>query len=161
MIDNLNGYLQCLARLCGNGYVFEVTGYTASSDLDEFIQELLDHWNEGGEYADLNKFTYSGKRLIDYKTLIQEVEGFVFNGLLNRERIPSEVARKNITQLLTEDINEYYGLLSTGLNKDGAFHPLISGSVYRLFVNRTGFSQELHLLSKIETVYVVTHYAKK
>ncbi|GAB1264785.1 hypothetical protein [Aurantivibrio infirmus] len=160
-IDWLSGYLQCLARLCGRGYVFGVAAYKANSEVDEFVSDLLRYWNKGDEYVASEKFDYCGKELIKYELLAQEIESFIFNGLLNRDCISNEATRKNITQLLTEDINECYGLLSTELNRKGVFHPLISGNVHRLNISRKGFSQEFYHLSKIENVYVVTHYTKK
>ncbi len=160
-IDRLSGYLQCLARLCGRGYVFGVVAYKVNNEIDEFVSELLRYWNKGDDYVASEQFKYCGKELIEYKLLTHEIENFIFNGLLNRDRISNEVTRKNITQLLTEDINKCYGLLSTELNKEGAFHPLISGSVHRLIISRKGFSQGFYHLSKIESVYVVTHYTKR
>jgi hypothetical protein len=46
--------------------------------------------------------------------------------------MPSDNARQYATKMLTEDINEYYGLPSVELNYEGVFHPLISNDVYLL-----------------------------
>ena len=160
-INGLQGYLQCIKRLCANGYVFGAVSYKANSDIDEFISGLVRYWSEGDDVVEPSNFEYCGKELISYEILLSKIEGFIFNGILDRRNMPNDNARQYMTKMLTEDINEYYGLLSVELNNDGVFHPLISNDVYLLNIRNEIYSQSFYYIVKIENVFVVTHFAQK
>ena len=95
------------------------------------------------------------------KFLFEEMEDFIFNGVLDRSTMVSEEARKYTTKMLIEDINEYYGLLSTSLNVNGVFHPLLRNEIFSLNIRNIKHERALYFLVQIENVYVLTAFIKK
>lgn len=160
-IDEFRGYLKCIARLCAKGYSFGVAAYEADNDIDIFVSQLVEFWGQGDEYVEPSLYEYLGREKIESTQLFKEIEGFIFNGLLDRENMPSEAAKSYATKMLTEDINEYYGLVSVSLNKEGVFHPLLSNEVYMLKIQHSQYEQRLYFIVKIENVYVLTHFLKR
>ena len=160
-IDEYRGYLKCIARLCAKGYSFGVVAYEAESDIDVFVSRLVEFWGRGDEYIEPRLYEYLGHEKIESDQLFKEIESFIFNGLLDRANMPSEAAKGYATKMLTEDINEYYGLVSVSLNEEGAFHPLLSNEVYLLNINHSEHEQRLYFIVQIENVYVLTYFLKR
>lgn len=67
--------------------------------------------------------------------------------------------QKYLNNKLLYDLNEFYGLMSTSINFDGVFHPLIKGPVYKLDISCDRYEHSLNFLVKIEHMYVVTYYS--
>jgi hypothetical protein len=159
-LNQLDGYLKCLSRLCANRYSFGVTSYEAIGDIDSLVYELVNLWGQGDEYIEKSEYQYKGKEIIDYQQLCKEVEKYIFNGLLNRKDMTSDDARNYATRMLIEDINEYYGLVSTTINENGVFHPLIRSEVYRLDIQNKKYEKAFFYIVKIENIYVLTNFCK-
>ena len=154
-INELRGYLKCLQRLCSNGYVFGASCYEANQDVDSLANELVSIWGRGDDYV------YCGKAIIDSKELFNEIQSFIFNGILSYKNMPDSKSKEYSKQILLEDINEYYGLASVLLNENGVFHPLLSNDVYVLDIKNKIFEKALYYIVKIESIYVLTHFIKK
>ncbi len=160
-IDEFRGYLKCLSRLCANGYVFSVTAYSAVDNVDYFASKLVKFWNLGDEYIEPSCYEFLNSNKIEYDTLLKQIEKYIFNGLLERSNMPSKSAETYATKMLTDDINEYYGLVSVSLNDNGIFHPLISNDVYVLNIHNPRHEKSLYFIVKIEEIYVLTHLIKQ
>ena len=159
-IEEFRGYLECLSRLCANGYSFGVSSYEADSEIDSLVSELTELWGAGDEYVEPSIYEYTGHELIEYELIIDEIQGYIFNGLLSLECMKNDDARSYAKKALTEDINEYYGLVSVSLNENGVFHPLISSEVYRLNINCQRSEKSFFFIVKIENLYVLTSFVK-
>ncbi len=157
-IQSLNGYLLCLSRLCGSNYSFFASSYLAESELDIFLSNLIAKWNEIESEAN---FSISKICKIEYKDLISEISGYIFNGVISSENIAEIGTTNYIGRMLTEDISEYYGLTSTGINKHGVFHPLIGSNVYRVHVKSNVFEESLYFVVRIENIFVLTCFGRK
>ena len=153
----LDGYLSCIATLCGPEFSFSASSFEDSKEIDVFVSGLVRDWSLGDEYLDPSEFIYGGKEVIDYRTIQKEVVGFVFNGQLKSIRSETE-GGKSVGGMLLWRFFEYYGLASTNLNPDGAFHPLVSGPVYRLNIRNDEHVRSLYLLVEIEKMYVLTSF---
>lgn len=159
-IDQLNGYLRCLSQLCGPRFAFGAVSFVANSDIDAFADELVEIWSEDDDYAAPTSYRYLGKEKIEYSDLLDEITLAIFNGCISSNSMPSSQAYEYARRVITDDINEYYGLVSTGLNKKGVIHPLISGPVYKLDISNKDISKSLYFVVKIEDIYVLTRYEK-
>ena len=73
----------------------------------------------------------------------------------------SEEARKYTTKMLIKDINEHYGLISTSLNENGIFHPLLKNEINILKIFNVNHERSLYFLVQIENVFVLTAFVKK
>ncbi len=145
----LDGYLKALQRLCGAGYVFGVREYPAGDDIDEFMNAIVLEWGAK------NQYTYSGHKKINPRDVFFHIEEFVFNGAISKNIFQSN--RVTIKMIL-EDINEYYGLMSTSIDAEGAFHPLIKGPVYQLKIDTGDFYRSFYFLVKINKYFVITYF---
>lgn len=160
-ISELNGYLKCLARLSCGRSSFGASIYDAAEDIDTFVSNLVEVWGRGDEYVPCRDFKYLKKEPIDYATLMDEVAAFIFHGLIDKDRMPSDKVRNYAHQTIFEDINEYYGLLSTSTNEKGDFHPLISGDIHKLNIKLEHDKKEtLYFLTHIESYYVITYFLR-
>ncbi len=159
-IEEFRGYLECLSRLCANGYSFRVSSFEANTEIDPFIVELSEIWSTEDEGAESIIHDYRGREIIKYEQIFDEIKSYIFSGLLTLENMASDDARNYAKRSLIDDINEYYGLVSTSLNENGAFHPLISSQVYRLFIDCQKHEKSFHFIVKIENLYVLTSFVK-
>ena len=123
-VYELNGYLKALERLCGRAYVFGANYFPAKSTIDEDINKFINKWDRKINKA--NKFdrkikllTYLERVDISYNELMKDVESIIFDGFLNRDRLKSEDEYMYISKTIFEDIEEYYGLISTAINSHG------------------------------------------
>ena len=160
-IAELCGYLKCLSRLSANNYVFGASAYEANCEIDDLITAVFEKLGKGDKYIESSECEYLGREIIEPQDIVSEIESYIFAGLLEREQMPNDKARIYATRMLSEDINEYYGLVSTSQNKDGEFHPLLSGEVYRLNIRNTKYSREFYFIKKIESLYVLTYFLQK
>lgn len=161
IVSALDGYLKCIYRLCANNYVFTAGCYKADCDIETFCQKIVSFMSAGDEYIEPTKYKYNGYSEIDSKKLFGIIEDYVFNGLIDLEKMPNDDSRHYAKRMLIEDINEYYGLISTSSNKDGEFHPLLSGGVYQLNITCEKYSKSFYYIKKIEDVYVLTSFLQK
>jgi len=159
-IDELRGYLKSLHRLASANYAFGVALYDANCEIDILAAELVRTWSIGDEYSDPGTYEYFGNERIEYSQLCQEQLKYIFNGLLDFKRMDSDDEIRYSKKIILEDINEYYGLLSTSLNEDGAFHPLISGDVFQLDIRNSRYAKSFFYIVKIETYYVLTYFSQ-
>jgi len=157
-IDEFRGYLKSLSRLCGNRHYFGVAAYDSSISIDDLAFKLIEFWRKEDDTIPLQ---YNGCRLIDSKDLFAEIENYIFNGILRRSNMPNDSVRNYATKMLTEDINEYYGLVSVSLNKNGIFHPLLSSNVYVLDIVNPKYEKTLYYVVKIENIYVYSVFVIK
>ena len=160
-INEFRGYLKCIARLCAEENSFGVAAYEADNDIDVFVSQLVEFWGRGDEYVESSLYEYLGHEKIESAELFKEIEKFIFNGLLDRENMPSEAAKNYATKIITEDINEYYGLVSVSLNEEGVFHPLLSNELYLLKIRNSKFQKRLYFIVQIENIYVLTSFLKQ
>jgi len=123
-VYELNGYLKAIERLCGRAYVFGANYFPAKSTIDEDINKFINKWDRKINKA--NKFdrkikllTYLERVDISYNELMKDVESIIFDGFLNRDRLKSEDEYMYISKTIFEDIEEYYGLISTAINSHG------------------------------------------
>ena len=154
-IAELNGYLHSLRRFRGAGYFYSVRSYDATSDVDQFLTETVNEWGSNGH------FKYLGRSEVGFKVLEQRLSSIIFGGALNLQNVSGDESKENIRKMVVEDINEYYGLASTSLNPEGAFHPLISGPVYELNIENKDYSGLFFYLVQIESYYVLTSFTRR
>ncbi|MGH1373498.1 MAG: hypothetical protein ACRBBW_15770 [Cellvibrionaceae bacterium] len=152
-IASLDGYLKCLRRFRSSGCSYWARAYPATDDIDQFLGELVSSW--GSEYRLL------GKKNLEFRDIEKRIIDTVFRGALNLENVESKITKQSIQRLIVEDINEYYGLISTSLNADGAFHPLISGPVYEVKVRNVDYLDAFIYLVKIEEIFVLTGFSRR
>ncbi|WP_444936246.1 hypothetical protein ACJJIW_20785 [Microbulbifer sp. JMSA004] len=138
-----------------------MAAYAAEQEIDFFVSELVAHWSEGDEYLAAKEYRFNGRVEVESDWLFKEIESYIFNGLLNKQLMPDEDARGYASKILIEDINEYYGLLSSSLNKDGVFHPLLRNPIYKLDIEVENVEKSLYFIIKIENVYVLTYFMKR
>jgi len=154
-IQSLSGYLLCLSRLCGANYSFYASSYLAEAEPAIFLKNLLANWNE---IQSETNYSLNEICKIEYEDLISEISKYIFNGILKADNLAKFGSSEYIGRMLTEDITEYYGLASTGLNKHGVFHPLIGSNVYRAYIESNEFKESLYFIVKIENMFVLTHF---
>jgi len=160
-LGGLNGYLSCLSRLCGPGYAFNVNMFEANSDVDTFVTSKIEEWKVGDEYYSGTAYEYSGKSKIGFEEICNRLAGYIFNGFLQEMAPPNSTVYKQLKRVLIDDLNEYYGLISTTLNYDGVFHPLISGPVFEIYLTSVKYEQLFCFLVKIENYYVLSIFTKR
>lgn len=160
-LGGLNGYLNCLSRLCGPGYSFNVNMFEVESDVDAFIATKIEEWKIGDEYCSGTEYNYSGKYKIEFNEICDRLAGYIFNGLLKNSIPPDSTVYEQFKRVFIEDINEYYGLISTTLNYDGVFHPLIRGPVFEIALTSVKHENIFCFLVKIESFYVLSIFSKR
>lgn len=146
-LSGLNGYLRALERICGSAYSFGALAFSNESDLFEFISQKL---GRGKSFPEM-----------PFETLTSKLASKIFIGILSMEEESDRGPKKLLSKLILEDINEYYGLISISIKKDGAFHPLISGPVY---ADEFQTSDGYHVFAywvKIENIFIFTYLRKK
>ena len=89
---------------------------------------------------------------------VHDFQSYIFNGCINQEALTNQGAFEYATRTLIDDINESYGLVSTSLNKEGVFHPLITGPLYMLSISNNKNEKCLYYVVKIESMYVLTYF---
>jgi len=154
-IYELNGYLKAIQRLCGRAYVFGANYFPAKSTIDEDINKFINKWDRK------NKLTYVEKVDIGYNELMKDMESIIFDGFLNRDRLKSEGEYMYLSKTIFEDIQEYYGLISTAINSHGIFHPLIKIPKYKIKILSDDFDKSLFFLFQIEHIFLLTFFYKK
>lgn len=159
LIHMLDGYLNCLATLCGSKYFFSATAVHDSSDIDVFVTEIVNIWASGDEYIDASEYEYIGKEVIEFRHLRKQVSNFVFNGALEPYYSEKECYGDTGGKVLW-DIFEYYGLASTHMNESGEFHPLVKGPIYYLHIRHKSHKRGLYYLVQIEGIYVLTAFVE-
>ena len=160
-LNELNGYLRCLSTLCGPRYAFGARTYPASTNIDTLIECELKQWGKGSEYVPATEFQFHGKRPVIYKDLLAQIEQFISSGMLSKKHFPNEQVLNDTKRMLLENLNEYYGLISTDLNIDGLFHPLIRSPVHQFDITSNRHQNILMFMVKIEDCYVLTCFLRK
>lgn len=145
-VFELNGYLKALQRLCGTNYAFGARFYSKKVDLDSFGSKISE-----------KKLKYEKT---DHTLIFKNIENMVFNGFLIKKHVPNERAWSYLTKTIIEDINEYFGLVSSALNKDGIFHPLLNGVVYKNTAPFETDTSSLIFWIEIEHHYVLAYFRK-
>ena len=160
-VGGLNGYLSCLSRLCGYQYSFSVNMFDAKCDIDEFVIGKFSELKKGDEYCKGTDYLYLGKSEIKFDAICEQIEHYVFNGLLGQVLQSRQNVYDSLKRTFIEDLNEYYGLISTALNHDGVFHPLIRGPVFKLDITNVEYEEIFCFLVKIENYYVLSMFSKR
>jgi hypothetical protein len=160
-LGGLNGYLNCLSRLCGPGYAFNVNMFDANSDVDKFIISKIAEWKIGDNYCSGTEYNYHGKSEIKFNEICDRLTEYIFTGILQKVIRPKSEEYEQYKRILIEDINEYYGLISTTLNYDGVFHPLIKGPVLEIALTSKKHEHIFCFLVKIESYYVLSIFSKR
>lgn len=160
-ISGLDGYLHCLGRLGANGSQFGVVAYEKIYDIDEFVLNLLAIWGERAADVGHEQYEYLGSEKITPKTLFETIDSFIFNGALDRSLMHDSRQKDYVTKMVSYDINEFYGVMSTSMNPSGEFHPLLAKDVHSLDIRCASHAREFYFLVEIENVYVVTSLVQK
>jgi hypothetical protein len=160
MIHLLDGYLNCLATICGSKYFFSATSFQDSRDIDVFVTEIVKNWALGDEYIKASEYEYKGRKVIEFKHLRKQVGSFVFSEAM-KPHFAEKEGYGTIGGKILWDIFEYYGLASTHINESGDFHPLVKGPVYQLYINHKTHQRSLYYLARIEGIYVLTAFIEK
>ncbi|PIE41012.1 MAG: hypothetical protein CSA49_05610 [Gammaproteobacteria bacterium] len=142
-VFELNGYLKALQRLCGTNYVFGARLYTKKIDLESFGTKIIG-----------SKIEY---RKVGHEDVFRNMEAMIFNGILAKKRISDERIISYLSKVLIEDINEYFGLVSTTLNEDGLFHPLLKSSIYQNVASFEKDNETVIFWVRIEELYVLVY----
>ena len=159
-INELNGYLKCLARLSLKKCFFGSLAFESELEMDDFCRLLAIKWSERGELITPNEHSYLGLSLIESESLFREIERFILIGALNENSLDSNEISEYLRMTLIEDINEYYGLLSTSLDEQGEFHPLLSGNVFSVHFKSSRYSDSFHFIKRIGKYYILTYFNK-
>ena len=149
-IAELNGYLKALAMLGGPNHNFRAELYEAENDIDSFIQNNLSNWVES------KGFRYSGRSIIEYKSLCENIKEMVFCRIIDRNRMHSEAAADYVTRTLREHIGDFIGFGTMALGEDLEFYQLIKRPVYLLDIGSDRFLKSLCFLVKIENYFLLT-----
>lgn len=138
-ISELRGYLQSLRRLCQRQCDFYADSFPVTGDIYLSIEE---HVNKCGD-----QFQFVGVKSITFN----EVENLLQKHLIHELEVVSEDAIK----LFMWDIIEYYGLISTALNPDGDFNPLVSNGALEVEVKSPHYLSGSIFVVVIEEVAIV------
>jgi hypothetical protein len=160
MIVMLDGYLNCLATMCGSKYFFSATAFQDSNEIDLFMEGIVRQWSLGDEYIAPSEYKYVGKEAIEYGKLRKHVVSMIFNGAL-KPYFAEKEGYGDIGRKILWDVFEYYGLASTHVNEAGEFHPLVKGPVYHLDIRSEQHKRGLYYLVRIEGFYVLTALVEK
>jgi hypothetical protein len=152
-ISELNGYLKSLQRLSGNKCVFGATSFQCNFDeISDVAQVYISNLSEK------DNFHYHGKVNIQYRELMKKIKSIVFSGILSKEQLASDNIIAYLESVITEDINEYYGLAS---NPNESFHPLIEDPVYLLDIKDDSVSESLYFIVQVGGRYVLAYFCKR
>lgn len=143
-VSELHGYLKALQRLCGTNYVFGARLYSNKEELDTFGSKISE-----------KKLKYEKD---DHVEIFQNMESMIFNGILAKKYVSDERIWSYLTKTIIEDINEYFGLISTTLNEDGIFHPLLKGVIYKNTAPFEADKESLIFWIEIEKHYVLAYF---
>lgn len=148
-VAELNGYLKSLQLLNGPNYKFGVHGFEFDGDIESFLKSLN------------FRVSYSKFEMIDFEEAKLKFFHFTLNGLISPCRFSSEDFFKYYSEMMFEDVNEYYGLVAVSQNKRGVFHPLIKGPIYQLHVDNGDYQTDyFSFLVRIENFFILTHLKK-
>lgn len=112
-IYQLDGYLKSLSTINGSKCCFGAAAFEmeVATDLEDSVKRWLKEYN-----YEAVKLSFSDQKKV-YSLLASRL--FRSDGNLNC------TDNKRLINMILEDINEYIGLFSTALNRDGVFHPII------------------------------------
>ncbi|MCE0558396.1 hypothetical protein [Motilimonas sp. E26] len=158
-LAELNGYLRALSQVAGPAYGFGVKKFSNScSELNGTITKIVSEWNAGETSRKNSEYFYKGKKILSSRDLLNKVEGVLKKSLFKTKG--SGERELYCLKSIMEDINEFYGLVSSSLNEDGVFHPLIESPVYELDIRNSKHSASFYYLVRIEGMVVVTYFRK-
>jgi hypothetical protein len=108
-VENLNGYFQSLRRLSNNSCDLWAEGVLIESTLEESLEAYFKNI-EGLNIIEKHWASFS------------EIES------LYKELIYSQISGLSVEvlELLKWDVIEYYGLISTSIDPEGSFNPLVN-----------------------------------
>lgn len=117
-IAHLEGFLNALQQLCGQDRVFDV-GYfdILDGDIKTSTITYFQLYSQGLKIHEVRPSGYD-----EIKSLIKRNVFSQLKGNFQRGIIPE----------LAWHLFEYYGLISTSINKNGVFNPITKGHVYYL-----------------------------
>ena len=77
-VSELQGYLNCIARLCANAYAFGVSAFEMEDDIDEFALKITEAWGHGTEYIEPSSYIYLERNKVESEFLFEQLESFIF-----------------------------------------------------------------------------------
>ncbi|NEV65382.1 hypothetical protein [Thiorhodococcus minor] len=154
-VSELKGYLKAFDRVCGRSYFFGVICLETKESLDIEMQSYFNRWNKERD----KKILYKGFRVIDYNALVSEIDEMVFHGFLNVREVSGKPS-SGLSGVFVDDINEFFGLISTTINPEGVFYPLRKSPIYLLEISREDLERALFFSVKVEHVLLITYFYK-
>ena len=155
-VSELNGYLRAFDRICGRSYIFGVKHIEIKELIDQEIRTYFDIWNKNRGKMIL----YKGCSVIDYHALIKEIDKIIFNKFLSDKDKYCKGYLSYLSSTFFEDIQEFFGLISTTINRGGIFYPLRKSPVYLLNVSCDDFEKAVFFSVKIEHILLITYLYK-
>lgn len=140
-LSEMNGYLNALQRICGSKYVFGVTEVPLSSEGNESIKLYIKKVKSCLAVRETNEF--------NYQELASNLNKVLYR-CINRILMLDENRWGVLSRGILDDINEYFGLISTTLNKDGIFYPLKKNKLSLYMSNSCGEDAEIFFSVDVE-----------
>lgn len=154
-VGELNGYLKALSRTCGWRHHFGIRAEQKNGrSISEFIQHIL---------ADTQKYhpeSYENHKIIDKNKLLDRIESMIFSGRM-RNMKSKKITKDDYSTVFMEDINEYFGLISTSINQDGVFHPLLSSTVFEVDILNVENTYSFYFALEIEDIYIFVYFYER
>lgn len=154
-VGELNGYLKALGRVCGPRHSFGVKAERhGGRSISDFVQHIL---------AERNKYhseVYVDQEVINRDQLFDRIESMIFGGQM-RNLKPNKNTGDDYATVFIEDINEYFGLISTSMNKEGVFHPLLNSTVFGIEVLNEECESSFYFALGIEDLYIFVYFCKR
>ena len=135
----LGGFLNALQRIADDERMFSVGYADLTGGIDDSLFEYISNWGK--------EFRYLGRTDMNS----DDVMAFFQEGVYSKLDLPKKIIHALEFQLL-----DYYGLISTGVDDNGPFQPLLSEPLYRIEVERNNSPYGAHFLVQIGKYGVVT-----
>lgn len=152
-LSELTGYLKALERMCGSNYIFGVSELPQGEIGAESIRQFIFGINSNALY-------FGGTEELGYSDFIVRLEKILFNGLLSKDRF-SEKLWVRFSTVIKDDIDEYFGLISTSINSNGVFYPLKKNLLNRIVTSADDDENNLFLVVEIEEHKFLCYFYRK
>jgi len=137
---HFDGYLSAISRLSETKIGYSCSIIKMDHGIDVAIGNMLDRWNMDAKLVSKTKLDYQESENV----LKDDFYCYLTN--LDQPRL----------DLIDWDIQEYFGLLSTSLNENGIFHPMVRNGGYKLNIDTGGYyKKNTSLLVVVESFAVV------
>ena len=132
-VASLSGFLNALERLTESKIILFNGYFKIEKELETSLKKYVLNWKDKPQLISCD--------------IISNSE---FNAFLQKELYAKIEATENIIYNLDWQLQEHFGLVSTSLNTDGVYHPLVNGPIYLASVSTNDFTKNYVFAVQIE-----------